>query len=174
MDPFLGEIRLFGFPFAPTGWAFCQGQSLSITRYTALYSLLGTNYGGDGRQNFNLPNLQAFVLCGANPDPIGTTKGSSTVTIDQTTMAAHFHNLIATTQTGASATAAADVFAATQTTSKSGTQLLLRRYSTAGASTALSPSSIGPTGQGQAHNNLQPYLVLNYCIALQGIYPPRP
>lgn len=175
MEPFLGQIALFAFNYAPADWSTCDGRSLRIAEYTPLFSLIGTYYGGDGRTQFNLPNLQGLVLYGASGNTIGTRQGSPTVQIDATTMATHNHALIATTQTGNAASAPGDVFAATGATIKNGpTKIVLKRYSTNNATTALAGGSIGATGQGQAHNNMQPYLVLNYCIALKGIYPDRP
>ncbi|MGH9445429.1 MAG: phage tail protein [Terriglobia bacterium] len=171
-NPFLGEIRIFGFTFAPTGWAQCNGALLSISQNTALFSILGTTYGGDGRTTFGLPDLQGDLVAGAGSGPgltprsPGDTGGETTVTIATATMAAHTHaancNSGAGNQTNPAGSFWAQEAGGTNAYSGSGPAQM--------AAAALSPSgSAAP----QPHANLQPFLVLNYCIALQGVYPSR-
>jgi microcystin-dependent protein len=174
-DPYLAEIRTFAFKFAPQGWAFCDGQILPITQNTALFSLIGTNYGGDGRTTFGLPNLQGAAPMDMGQGPgltlrvLGESGGSSAVTLLTSQMALHSHSL-------GTASQPADISIPDTTTvltrSKGGSA-----YETPpvnGASLKqLAPSALSPIGGGQPHNNLQPYLPLNFCIALVGIYPPR-
>jgi microcystin-dependent protein len=171
-DPFLAEIRIFATDYAPTGWALCNGQLLPISQNTALYSLLGTVYGGDGRSNFALPNLQGRAPMqqgsgrGLMPHTLGESGGTPAVTLQQTDMPAHTHQLM---HAGGSADAAtpgpATGFARTTAA---------QVYATGGATMPTVPEALNPGGGGGAHNNLQPYLTLNFCIALQGIFPPRP
>jgi microcystin-dependent protein len=172
-DNFVGEIRAVGFNFAPQGWAFCNGQLLSIAQNTALFSLLGTFYGGDGRSTFALPNLQGMVPinqgngAGLSPRVIGESGGERTVTLLQTQMPAHRHTAGATTQPGDQLSPAGMV-PATPAISRGA-----RAYATGDANTSLSPSALSVTGGGQPHNNMAPFLVLNFVIALQGIFPAR-
>jgi len=173
-DPFVAEIRLFGFNFPPRGWAFCDGQLLPISQNTALFSLLGTMYGGDGKSTFALPNLQghAPLHVGANqPGPglstydQGQLGGSETVTLLQSEMPAHTHQLRAQTIDNA------DVNIPSATSSFAGSTGGTLYQSS--ANTQLAPQALSPVGGSQPHNNMQPYLCVNFCIALQGIYPPR-
>ncbi len=174
-DQFLGEIRAVGFNFAQTGWALCDGQLMAISQNTALFSLLGTNYGGDGKSTFALPNLQGSVAIGTGQGAglsfydVGQTGGEDNVTIIQTQMPAHTHTVNAAASRGTSNFPGGNVWAtphygrATENT-----------YATTGNSSATSPlSPVGVAGGGQPHNNLPPYLVVNYIIALQGIFPAR-
>jgi len=167
--PFLGEIRMFGCNFAPRGWAFCSGQVLSIQQNTALFSLLGTQYGGDGRTNFALPNLQGRVPMafgsapGLTPRVIGESGGSESVTLTSNEMPAHSHAIVAQTTRADRANASGAMLA-------SGIEPL---YAAATPDTAMNPQAVGPVGNGVPHTNLQPYLAINFCIALQGIYPAR-
>jgi len=170
-DPFLAEIRIFPLNFAPKGWAFCQGQLLPISQNTALFSLLGTTYGGDGRSNFALPDLQGSVPIqqgqgsGLSQYNLGDTSGSDTVSLLQSEMPSHNHTMSAENQVDGNKGAPS-----TNTTfarSKGGSL-----YQSANNVT-MSPFVVAPAGGNQQHNNLMPYLTLNFCIALQGIYPPR-
>jgi microcystin-dependent protein len=171
-NPFLAEIRIFPFNFPPKGWAFCDGQILSISQNTALFSLLGTTYGGNGTSNFALPNLQGCAPMHPGQGPglslhdLGETAGSDTVTLLQSEMPSHSHSAQASGQQallsvpGPNALLAHSngTFAYVQTTS---------------SLVQMDPSAIAPAGGDQPHNNLMPYLTLNFCIALQGVYPPR-
>jgi microcystin-dependent protein len=169
-EPFVGEIRSFGFNFAPTGWAQCNGQLLPISQNTALFSILGTTYGGDGRSTFGLPNLTGAVPMGAGQGPgltlrdLGETGGSEAVTL--TTQQIPPHNHVANCQSGnGNQPAPAGNFWAQDLGGS-------KEYGNTGPA-QMAAGAVGNVGGGLAHNNLQPYQVLNYCIALQGIFPPR-
>jgi microcystin-dependent protein len=179
-DQFVAEIRIFPFNFAPKGWAMCAGQLIPISQNTALFSLLGTTYGGDGKSTFALPNLQGRVPIQQGQGPglslydLGQVAGEEAVTLLQTEMPQHNHGFSASTAQGSTASSnggqLAKGLAGSKTQSNVG-----NLYSTAlgNATTPLSPTAMGLTGGNLPHNNLMPYLTLNYCIALQGIYPPR-
>ena len=162
-EPFLSEIRIMSFNFAPKGWALCNGQLLPINQNQALFSLLGTTYGGNGQTNFALPNLRGQVpIHMGNGHTQGEAAGATTNTITQQTMAQHLHFAQGTSNnTGNVATAGNALLAATNVTV----------YAPPAALVALDPSSVSNVGGNQAHNNMMPYLVLNFCIALQGIFP---
>jgi microcystin-dependent protein len=171
-DPFVAEIRIFPFNFAPKGWAFCNGQLLPLSQNTALFSLLGTTYGGDGKSNFALPNLQGRAAMAPGQGPglslhdLGETGGSDTVTIFDNEMPSHNHTLGAeTVPLGAVATPAGNIF----TRPASGNLFNLANP----AVVSMSPTAITPNGGSTPHNNLQPYLTLEFNIALQGVFPPR-
>lgn len=167
-NPFLGEVRMFGFGFAPKNWAQCNGQLLSIQQNAALFALLGTMYGGNGTTNFALPNLQSRVPMHRSNDGTyqqGAVGGTEQVTITNATMPSHIHFLVGTT-----ATADKKVSVGALATSAVATDYY---YSPPTSLSTLNPASIGMTGGGVGHNNLQPYLVVNYCIALSGIFPSR-
>lgn len=175
-EPFLAEIRIFGFTFAPIGWAFCDGQIMSISQNTALFSLLGTTYGGNGQNNFALPNLQGNAAVhpgqgpGLSPYNLGQMGGETAVTLTSGQMPSHGHALHADS-TAALATGtspAGAVLAPPHAPAKS--QLL---YKPSGAAAVMAPGAVGAAGGNQPHNNMQPYLALNFCIALQGIFPAR-
>jgi microcystin-dependent protein len=179
-DQFIGEIRIFPYNFAPRNWAFCNGQLISIAQNTALFSLLGTNYGGNGTSTFALPNFQdsAPVHAGSGPGPglqqwfIGETQGTSTVTLLLTQMAAHNHGFLASTTQASTATSSGNQLSnAFQGGLLSAEQGLI--YSTAAPAQSLAPNATGTTGGNQPHNNMMPYLGLNFCIALNGIFPAR-
>jgi len=171
-DQFIGEIRIFGFNFAPQGWAFCQGQIMSISQNTALFSILGTNYGGNGTSNFGLPNFQGNVPmhwgngAGLTSRVVGETGGESSVQLLSLNVPAHTHSLLAN-------------ISPSNLTIPNGARCYARSnpgfaYAPVNASlSTMAPEAIGAAGGGQAHNNLQPYLVLNFCIALVGIFPSR-
>jgi microcystin-dependent protein len=171
-DQFIGEIRMFAGTFAPTGWALCNGQLLPLSQNTALFSLLGTMYGGDGRTNFALPNLQGNVPlnsgagAGLTFRSQGETGGVSTVTLIQPQIPAHSHQAL-----GAAGTGPTSPQNATWGTQAGRTPPPV--YSSAAPNVIMSPQALGPTGGSLAHNNMQPYLVVTFIIALQGIYPPR-
>ncbi len=176
-SPFVAEIRIFPFNFAPRGWAFCDGQLLPISQNTALFSLLGTQYGGDGKSNFALPNLQGASAMhttqfGGNSPfgqfSIGESSGTDYVTLLTSEMPAHTHN----------AQADAD-FNNAQAVSPSGAVPVNANPTLTFSNSAtpqlglMNPAMVSVAGGSQPHNNLMPYLVLNYCIAMQGIFPPR-
>jgi microcystin-dependent protein len=178
MDPFVAEIRIFPFNFAPLGWAFCNGQLLPISQNTALFSLLGTTYGGDGKSNFALPNLQGCVPMHPGQGPglslqdLGETGGSETVTLITSQIAAHGHFLNATTSAGTAADPSNGLYA-NGNWSNQGSSGAVQYYSATTPSASLNANALAPAGGDQPHNNLMPYLTLNFCIALQGVYPPR-
>ena len=170
-DPFVAEIRIAGFNFAPNGWAFCNGALMPISQNTALFSLLGTTYGGDGKVTFALPNLQGQVPIGAGSGPgltprtLGEEGGSETVTLLTTEIPGHAHGLAATT-------ASAD--RANPASPNALGQPADPVYSPAGANAMTHPTTLGVVGGHQPHDNLQPYLAMTFIIALQGVFPPRP
>lgn len=161
-EPFLGEIRLFSFPIAPQGWAFCNGQLLMIQQYQALYSLLGTTYGGDGRTTFALPDLRGRTPVHlGNGVTRGQSAGAEICALSVGEMPAHTHVAMA----GSSAVSekpADHVWG----------QPAANFYGDAPNASMLT-AAIAPAGGGQAHLNMQPYCTLNFCIALTGYYPPR-
>ena len=170
MDPFVGEIRAFGFTFAPVGWAMCNGQLLPITQNTALFSILGTTYGGDGRSTFGLPNLQGVVPMhfgqggGLTQRVLGETGGSETVTLLQSQIPAHSHPVGCNTEIGDQYGPPGNLWAEDAAGNN--------EYA-AVPNGSMATSAIGPTGSGLPHDNMQPYVVLNYCISLQGVFPSR-
>lgn len=171
-DPFVAEIRIFGFNFAPKGWAFCDGQLMPLSQNTALFSLLGTTYGGDGKSNFALPNLQGQAPMHHGQGPglslhdLGESAGSETVTLLQSEVPAHAHGLQATTQPGEDPSPANEALGRSVGAS-------LYQSDTATNLVPMAPQALATTGGSAPHNNMQPYLTLNFCIALQGVFPPR-
>lgn len=179
MEPFLGQIQLFGFNFAPRGWAFCHGQILSIAQNTALFSLLGTTYGGNGQTTFALPDLRGRVAIGQGHGPglspydIGQMAGAENVTLITTQMPAHTHTLKVSNTTGTTDVASGNYLAnAAVTIARGNTVPTNLNYSTDG-NASLNQAAVSPQGGSQPHENIQPYLAMNYCIALQGIFPSR-
>jgi microcystin-dependent protein len=174
-SPFVAEIRIFPFNFAPRGWAFCDGQILPLSQNTALFSLLGTTYGGDGKSTFALPNLQgsAPLQFGQGPGlslyDLGEFGGSQTVTLLSTEIPAHTHMLACDT-TGGGQNAPANNFWGT---AKVGRQAENRYSATSGANPVMGGQALAIVGGNLPHNNMPPYLTLNFCIALQGVFPPR-
>jgi microcystin-dependent protein len=173
-DPFVAEIRIFPFNFAPKGWALCDGQLLPISQNTALFSLLGTTYGGDGKSNFALPNMQGNASIHAGQGPglslydLGQAGGSDTVTLLQSEIPVHTHTM----QSAPTIVAADSNICTGNSMGKSSQGNAYGAY--AGPSVVqLSPSALAPAGGNQPHNNLMPYLTLNFCIAMQGVFPPR-
>ena len=173
MDPFVAEIRIFPFNFPPKGWAFCDGQLLPLSLNTALFSLLGTTYGGNGKSIFALPDMQGNVPMHPGQGPglslhdLGETGGSQTVSLLESEMPSHTHAMrahngdpadlqIPTAQTSLAKSAQGNAYSTTTT-----------------GLVTLSDSILVPAGGDQPHNNMMPYLTLNFCIALQGVFPPR-
>ena len=169
MEPFIGEIRLFGFNFAPVGWALCDGTLLPISQNTALFSLLGTTYGGDGRTTFALPDLRGRVPIsmgtgvGLSPYDIGEQGGAENVTLTVSAVPAHNHNVQASDAPASESKPGGGVLARTNTST----------YTAGTDGTTLSATAISSSGGSQPHTNLQPFLAVNFCIALQGIFPSR-
>jgi microcystin-dependent protein len=175
MDPFVAEIRIFPFNFAPKGWAFCDGQILSISQNTALFSLLGTTYGGDGRVTFALPNLQGSAPVNSGQGPgltqrdLGEIAGETDVTVLVSQMPQHSHHVNCATSAANNPNPVGNIWATAGTRGAA-----VNLYSaTPGSSPVMNPVASGLFGSGQPHNNLPPYLTLNFCIALQGVFPPR-
>lgn len=170
-DQFVAEIRIFPFNFAPTGWAFCNGQLLPISQNTALFSLLGTTYGGDGKSTFALPNLQGSSPMHQGQGPglslrvLGEVGGEQNVTLLVTEMPAHSHGVQAAT-TPDQLTPVNNVWA-------SGQKGFGNSYAPPPANSPMNPFATSIAGGSLPHNNMMPYLTLNFCIALQGIFPPR-
>lgn len=170
-DPFVAEIRIFPFNFAPKGWAWCDGQLMPLSQNTALFSLLGTTYGGNGKSNFALPDLQGRAPMHPGQGPglslhdLGETGGSETVTLLESEIPAHSHAVKASLSDGTNQSPVGELLAS----AVGGLQL----YAAPGTLTQMSPSATTPAGGDQPHNNLQPYLTFYFCIALQGVFPPR-
>ncbi len=167
-EPFLAEIRIVGFTFAPRGWAFCDGQILPINQYQSLYSLLGTTYGGDGRTTFALPDLRGRVPLHVGTDGAATYQqgqrsGAEAVAIDESEMPAHSHDLRAYSD-NADTEEPQDAYFARAATNT---------YAASGPVATLRAGSITFNSGGQGHENMQPYLALNFCIALTGLFPSR-
>ena len=171
-EPFLGEIRMFGFNFAPNGWALCAGQLLPISQNSALFALLGTYYGGNGQTTFGLPDLRGRVPLSFGQGPglsnynLGQVGGEENHTLITNEMPMHNHGVSASQ--AANATSPAGAFPSNDARSP------VNIYSSATDGTQMNPQMIGLAGGSQPHNNLQPYLAVNFCIALQGIFPSRP
>lgn len=171
-NPFVAEIRIYPFNFAPKGWAFCDGQILPLSQNTALFSLLGTTYGGDGKSNFALPDLQGRAPMHPGQAPglslydLGEAAGEDAVTLLQSEMAQHRHALNASAQPGEDPSPTQEALARSVGAS-------LYQSNSSGNLVTLDASAISQVGQSQPHNNRQPYLTLNFCIALQGVFPPR-
>ena len=167
-SPFLGQLALFSFDFPPRGWAICQGQLLPIAQNQALFSLLGTVYGGDGRTTFGLPNLQGRTpLSIGQSIVLGEKGGTETITLTTTQVPGHNHTIVATTTSPNSPTPAGHLLAQT------GTGITVYKQNPTNLNTPLDPQTIAPYGGSQPHENRSPYLVMNWCIALQGIFPSR-
>jgi microcystin-dependent protein len=173
MDPFVAEIRIFPFNFAPKGWAFCDGQILPLSQNTALFSLLGTTYGGDGKSNFALPNMQGNAPMHPGQGPglslhdLGETGGSDTVTLLESEIPSHAHSMMAINNTPQD-TIPGPLEGFARSSGANAYQANVQANIV-----QMSDNTIAPAGGDQPHNNMQPYLTLNFCIALQGVYPPR-
>jgi microcystin-dependent protein len=169
-DPFVAEIRIFPFNFAPKGWAWCDGQLMPLSQNTALFSLLGTTYGGNGKSNFALPDLQGRAPMHPGQGPglslhdLGETGGSETVSLLESEIPAHIHTMRAAPEAGEENDPAGAALGVTI-----GNTL----YNNGSTLAALAPEALAPAGGDQPHNNMQPYLTFYFCIALQGVFPPR-
>jgi microcystin-dependent protein len=169
-DPFVAEIRIFPFNFAPKGWAFCDGQLLPLSQNTALFSLLGTTYGGNGKSNFAIPDLQGNAPMHPGQGPglsdrdLGETGGSDTVSLLGSEMPSHPHDLVASLSDGLATQPAGQQFAQ---------GVGVNIWGTNPVNAMLAGTALAETGLDAPHNNMQPYLTLNFCIALQGIFPAR-
>jgi len=173
-DPFVAEIRIFPFNFAPKGWAWCDGQLLPLSQNTALFSLLGTTYGGNGKSNFALPDLQGRAPMHPGQGPglslhdLGETGGSETVTLLESEVPAHSHAMMANASPGLLTAPASD-----RTLSRSQGGNAYVPGSPAPTLVSMAPQTLAPAGGDQPHNNLMPYLTFYFNIALQGVFPPR-
>lgn len=171
-DPFVAEIRIFPFNFAPRGWAWCDGQLLPISQNTALFSLLGTTYGGNGKSNFGLPDLQGRAPMHPGQGPglslhdLGETGGQETVELLDSELPSHSHAL----GSGGTADTAAPANAAWAAAGAVPNQKL---YGNPSGASGTMPYAFGESGSGAPHNNMQPYLTMYFCIAMQGVFPPR-
>ena len=181
-DQFLAEIRIFPFNFAPIGWAQCNGQILAISQNAALFSLLGTNYGGNGTSTFALPNFQGAVPVNQGQGPgltvydVGQTGGSTNVTLLQNDIALHTHLVNADQDPATTGSPAGQIYMRGQWGTAAPNKGGISLYSTLATSDTLSsfsPLALGAAGGNLPHNNLMPYLALNFCIAMSGIFPPR-
>lgn len=167
-EPFVAEVKMVGFAFAPRGWAFCDGQILPIDQNPSLYSILGTNYGGDGQTNFALPDLRGRTPIhvgssgGGSSHPLGENGGEETHALSAAEMPQHGHVVQASSASADAPTPQGNVLAAANDV-----------YHDVTAPTGLRAGTLAATGGGQAHENEQPYLVVNFCIALQGLLPSR-
>jgi microcystin-dependent protein len=177
MDPYLGEIRMFGGNFAPVGWALCNGQLLALSQYQALYAILGITYGGDGRTTFGLPNLQSRVPIHWGTGPqlstynIGQTGGQENVTLLQTQMPAHTHLMTASNSPATQASPGGYILAQSTDAGVGGSPSNFIEASSANAT--LAPTALGSAGSSQPHSNLQPFLAVTFIIALEGLFPTR-
>lgn len=174
-DQFVAEIRIFPFNFPPTGWAFCDGQLMPLSQNTALFSLLGTTYGGDGKSTFALPDMQGNAPMqpgqgqGLSLRDLGEMSGVESITLLQSEIPVHTHSITAHNGDQADAQNPSPNTALAQSANGFAYQA-----NTSANLTALAPQALAPAGGGLPHNNMQPYLTLNFCIALQGIFPQRP
>jgi microcystin-dependent protein len=178
-SPFVAEIRIFACNFPPTGWALCNGQLMSISQNTALFALIGTYYGGDGRVTFGLPNLQGAVPLNQGQSSTGTNyslgqqSGSEFVTLIDSENPVHNHLFNANSTNGTVLQSSGNELSkAFKGNFQASTQI--KMYSTQNSNALMSPLAIQVVGGSQPHNNMMPYQILNYCIALQGVFPQRP
>jgi microcystin-dependent protein len=172
-DPFVAEIRIFPFNFAPKGWAFCAGQLMPISQNTALFSLLGTTYGGNGKSNFALPDMQGNTPMqpgqgqGLSLRDLGEQSGVESITLLQSEIPVHTHTM------NGSAFPANLAGPGPDNAMGASSGGVGYKQSPLGQQAMMAPQALAPAGGGLPHNNMQPYLTLNFCIALQGVFPPR-
>lgn len=173
-SPFVAEIRIFPFFFAPKGWAFCNGQLLPLAQNTALFSLLGTTYGGNGTTNFALPNFQGSAPLHPGQGPglslydLGQTGGTQTVTLTQSEIPLHAHAVNVNNGAGTKVGAQGNVWA--EANAERGQKMYSNNVVNP---SAMAPQAVAVSGSGLPHNNMPPYLTFNFCIALQGVFPSR-
>lgn len=178
MEPFIGEVRLLPFTFAPRGWALCNGQLLPISQNTALFSIIGVTYGGDGKTTFALPNLQGRVVPGTGQGPglqdwtLGMEAGEDTVTLITPEMPSHSHGVNGLDVIGTADVPTADAYLGQDRRGGQGNINYLLPTGTT-PDVMLAPQALSANGGSQPHENRQPFLSLNFCIALQGIFPQR-
>jgi microcystin-dependent protein len=169
-DPFVAEIRIFPFNFAPRGWAWCDGQLLPLSQNTALFSLLGTTYGGNGKSNFALPDLQGRAPMHPGQGPglslhdLGEANGTETVALLESEIPAHSHAVRVSVQDATTRVVAGQLPA---------TGIGMAMFTPTPGNVILNPAAAAPAGGDQPHNNMMPYLTFYFCIALQGVFPPR-
>lgn len=173
-DPYIGEVRIFGFDYAPIGWVFCDGQLLPAAQYQALLAVIGTIYGGDGQNTVGVPNLNGRVAVdfgqgtGLSPYPIAAQGGSDTVSLGVSQIPVHSHTMIATNNDGSS-NHPAGLYPGIHKDTQPG-----KVYKTNPSLDAqFAPAALANTGGGQGHENRQPYLPMNFCLAVEGIFPVR-
>jgi microcystin-dependent protein len=178
-DQFVAEMRIFPFNFPPTGWAFCNGQLMPISQNTALFSLLGTTYGGDGKSTFALPDMQGNAAMqpgqgqGLSLRDLGELSGSETVTLLVSEIPIHTHSVNATSLPANTDQPSGAILGRGNFTFQGNSGAVVM-YNTNAPDTQMAPLAMSVTGGGLPHNNMQPYLTLSFCIALQGIFPQRP
>jgi len=179
MEPFIGQIQAFGFNFPPRGWAFCNGQLLSIAQNTALFSLLGTAFGGDGRTTFGLPDLRGRIPLQFGQGPglpsyvIGQKGGNYQVTLNTSNLPSHNHGLVVSSSNATQNAATAGTSIGAPGTTSGRTFTPVDGYNGATPDVIMNASSIQNNGGGQAFNSMNPYIVINWSIALVGVYPSR-
>jgi len=169
-DPFIGEIRAFGFNFAPNQWAFCDGALVPIQQNTTLFAILGVNYGGNGTSTFGLPNLMGQAVIGATNNQVGEQQGTAAVSLALGEMPLHTHDMVV----NANQSLSADPAGHQPSKLTSGNTYAATTDNPAPTLTTLSPQGISVIGQNAAHENRQPFSILNFCISLYGVFPPRP
>ncbi|RJX38722.1 phage tail protein [Paenibacillus pinisoli] len=176
MDPYVGEIRIFAGNYPPAGWALCNGQEIRIEQNPALFSVIGFQYGGDGKTNFKLPNLMGQAAMGTGQGPgltprtIGEQAGTQSVTLTQNQMPMHTHVPQAVNQPGTASNPANQYWAETAAIGRPPVQLSLYGQQ---PNVQMLPTALSVQGGSQPHNNMQPFLAMNFIIALEGVYPPK-
>jgi microcystin-dependent protein len=179
VEPLLGQLMAFAGNFAPRGWAFCNGQVLLIAQNTALFSLLGTTYGGNGQTTFALPDLRSRTPIHSGQGPgltnrdLGEQGGEEVVTLTSATNGQHIHSLNADAEAATSSLPASALPAEPHGSGRGGTSFAVNLYAAPPATTTLGSQQLGQAGNNQPHNNVQPFTAISWCIALQGIYPAR-
>ena len=164
-EPYIGEIRMFAGSFAPAGWAFCDGQLMPISENDALFTLIGTTYGGDGQETFALPNLQSRVpMHAGNGFTLAEAAGTESVTLSTQQIPIHTHAMLATTSPAGALAPQGNVLAVTQAAT-------ITPYGTDNPSVFLNPNSVSPVGGSQPHENMQPYLCISFILSLFGVFP---